>query len=680
MLRNTAIGLFAFVLAASGAQICDLNFKVCPGSYNGKTITVPMDVISLDPKFALCPEQVQVAGGSVNPPSIVFIIDNSGSMENSRSNPGSDPAHARFTKVSSLLDSILKIAPSAEVGVVIFATRLSYDYNKNGYLKRAYPADNSLLDAYVPLTQLNQKFANGRSGIDTLKYFLNATCTNGGCTVPAFSSQADANTDITLGFEAAKMAIAPAKAAKDNQYFIFLSDGLPNVLPSSDRYAMRNDFIKGVNDPTTFSIFFDPRGDAAPDTIVMMTDSIRVNGYSATNPKSNYWASSLPGTQLQGILQDQVLNQILSNVNATPATATLTVGGQTYNNVSVDAKEFIFPKRIPLSATETTLQFIYSYTYIDNTGGVSTKKQKSVPYTVTISRSSTATIPDSLAKTCRDPASLTLVAGGKTVTQVTDDKTNLEIRLKPSTGDVCTNCTVTVKPSVTNDKETVTLSTASGYYTGSFTRALTTPATPENGKLEHAVTDSIILVYVNPENPLETVRTSYPFIPSLPPSTVDWSLHNSFAQNDDVTIDTEVKDWVLVAPANLSVKADDGSANRFTTLSGNFSSEDSLRYVGFRVEASGPFKVQVYIYSNLGVLVNKLTFAVPASEYAKLEKGSKPDTRIMRVLWNNRTMDGGLVGTGAYIFRSQVTLDPESGKAPSAPLTNTRIVGVLRTR
>ena len=110
----------------AAAQTCNLVFDKCPGDFTAGTLTVPKNIIWLDPKIPFCQENVPVQTGTTQAvPSIVFIIDNSGSMgDDPLKSDATDPETARFTKTSDLLDSIYKSDPSTEVGLVIFSRRL----------------------------------------------------------------------------------------------------------------------------------------------------------------------------------------------------------------------------------------------------------------------------------------------------------------------------------------------------------------------------------------------------------------------------------------------------------------------------------------------------------------------------------------------------------------------------
>jgi hypothetical protein len=106
---------------------------------------------------------------------------------------------------------------------------------------------------------------------------------------------------------------------------------------------------------------------------------------------------------------------------------------------------------------------------------------------------------------------------------------------------------------------------------------------------------------------------------------------------------------------------------------------DSLRYVGNVIQASRAFRVEIQIFSNLGQFVNKIGFTISQGEFAKLSKSPSGNTRQLKVLWDNRTSNGNLAGTGAYILKTTVTLLSIPGIAEDeTSSTDYRLVGVLR--
>jgi hypothetical protein len=688
--RLMAVSAFcaAALMPARSAQICNLVFAKCPSNFTTSTIDVPKDVIWLDPVIPVCSENVQVVTGTNSPPpSIMFIIDNSGSMSNGdvdNSNSGNDPDEARFRVVKTLLDTIAAASPSAEVGMAIFTRRLQFDHRDNPFFKTAFPGDTSQHDSFVPLTALNKDFGNGAKGLDTLKALL-AYTGNGnlvyGTKLPASraNNSAAANnlrdgTDISLGFEAAKEAMKASKAAKGDQYFIFLSDGEPSTVDNI-REGFKNDFIQGVGAATTFTIFFksNTANPTAPQTIIDMTNAIKNNGYSTSNPKSAYYAINLPGSQLLTLIQSNILNPIFANTPGKPLTAVMDIGGTKYNSTTVNTQNFTFPQRVPIGATQTTVNLTYTYQYTDS----GKTKTKEVPYVLNLNRTNgTAPLIDGLTSACQDQGNIALFNKGNPVTVVTADHNDLDIHLTLANGETCNGCKVEVKPNKSADKENVTLAPASGFQTGNFGRETNATATSGDGKLQHLPTDSIIVTYINPENPLDVVRKAFPY--SDVSTVLNLIRHNDYSRGGDVVPTKVGEQFVLVTPGAVSATPTEGAKN-WGTIPSLTTAKDSLRYVGNVIQASRAFKVEIQIFTNLGQFVNKIGFTIPQGEFTKLSKSPTGNTRQLKVLWNSHTSAGNLAGTGAYILKTTVTLLSIPGIAEDeAVSTDYRLVGVLR--
>lgn len=697
MALGLTIGLSASVARAAGN--CEMVFQACPGSFGNAVLTVPKDVIWVNPVFPACQEQIQVSvGGPASPPSIVFIIDNSGSMseDKDKEGEGNDPDQARFNVVKTLLDSLRAASPQAEVGLVIFSRRLAFDHRDNPFFKTAFPGDTSQHDSFVPLTPLNRIFPDGTTGVDTLKALLKYhgkgnldyhTARPGSRPNPEYGPLSTRDgTDITLGFQAAKVAMQDSRADKSGQYFIFLSDGAPTNVDDG-RESMQDEFIQGANTPTTFTVFFKAGGSdpKAPANVVKMTENIRANGYSPGNPKSAYWALNLPGSQLLDLLQSNVINTILTQAVSKPKSATLEAAGKVLSNSSLAAGTFTFPQRIPLAPDQTVLNFTYTYTYEDS----GKTREKSFPYTLTVKRSqANAAFPDSIGSTCREPASLSLFHDGRSLERVTADQSRLKARLTLPPGEACASCPLQVMPSQGADRETLPTAASgpvsgagSGSYSAAFTREVSLSPAPGNGRLEHSARDSIVLVYRNPENPLDSVRRSFPYVDVQTGMSLEY--HNSVSKGQEQGVPGEGKHWLVTGPGAASVASDDPAqccaVLHGAGTDGALSREDSAKHVGLKVEASRAFRLELRVFSTLGQFVDKLTLTVPQSAFQNLEPGSKGGWKRLRILWRNRARNGSPVGTGAYVIKSTLTLLKVPGISDvETTLSGVRVIGVIR--
>jgi len=672
--------MMALASVAHSGRVCDLAFDGCPRSFANAVIKVPPEYIRLDLRVPHCDEFIHLSGGNPKPPSIVFIIDNSGSMNEN------DPMAARFDVVASLLDDIRNAEPSAAVGLVVFTRRLSFDHRENAFFRTAFPRDTSQHDSFVPLTPLDKAFPNGRTGLDTLASLLKHDAQGNliyATRLPASRANPVMNrldtrngTDISLGFMAAKEAMRDSKSDSAERFFVFLSDGAPST-PDFGREASVDEFIAGAGVPATFTVFFDTQNirPAAPATIVQMTANIRANGYSSANSKSGYWAVNQPGTQLEQVLRNNVVGNVLS-VPAKPKDLVLASGDSTFHAAAQDDQGFVFTRRLNLREDTTRMVLDYAYTYIDSSSGAPATKEEIVPYPLTIVRAA-GPLPAGLGGSCHDQAQVGLYRDGQPISAVTVDDVRLEARLTPPESLDCGHCGLEVSAGRFPDSESLALSPASGYLSGILNREESATPVPGDGRLQNTPSDSIVVVFVNPENPLDRVRRAYPYFgaPTLLRVAQDGGLVRPFPRPPD----PRAPAFVIVAPPAFR-PAPRGPGDQWR-LDPAPPVQESNRYAALTVTASRAFAVDMNVFSNLGNFVDRLEFTVGQGEFEKLSVGPAGHTRLLRVLWDGRSREGNPVATGAYIVKTTVRLLPVPGIAEdNAESTEYRRVGILRSR
>ncbi len=674
--------LFLAVTLCGASRNCSIALTECPTKFATTTIAVSNEVIWLNPNVPYCNEPVQLSP-SGPPTSIVFIIDNSGSMDEN------DPNVSRFKVVSSLLEGIFSVAPSTEVGLVIFTRRLAFDHRENSFFRTAFPEDTTQHDSFVPLTALNKSFPGGIRGLDTLRALLKHDALGNLAYVtklPAARNNSGMGrfdtrngTDISLGFQAAKLAMKDSKSDKSKHFFIFLSDGTPST-PDNGREGLVDEFITATATPPTMTVFFDSQHSPpiAPSTLVQMNNTLKANGYSINSAKSAYWAINTPGVNLEQILQVQVVGNIIF-LPTTPKDAVVSVGEKTFYSSSPDAKSFIFEKPIPLINANNQILLNYTYTYTDTTGGASTPKSKLVPYLVNIQRTthSAPNLGQGLVESCQESSDISLYHNGQKVSNVTADVESYEARLNLPAGQNCTECSllVTASSALSKDSENVALTAQDGYLSTTFKQEINLVPTLGDGRLQHRPMDSIVFFWQNPDNSLDRIRKVFPYIDFA--TVVNVSRQNDFVKTEN-TPKFLASEWLLVGPANLQIEKPSGG--RWRMYPGALTPEDSLNHIGVVLQASRAFKADIYIYTNLGQYVNKFSFGVSPVEFEKLPKKGVGSTRSMIVLWDSRTWDGHLVGTGAYVFQTNLTLLNIPGLNDDSPSQkNRRIVGVFRT-
>ncbi|MDD5673446.1 MAG: FlgD immunoglobulin-like domain containing protein [Chitinivibrionales bacterium] len=378
---------------------CNLTFTSCPENFIGDTIYVPQSVVALSGQVHACKSSSLITNvtGASAVPSIVFVIDNSGSMTST-----SDPGGSRFTVTRALLDTIYKVQPLAEVALVVFQEHLYFDPRTSQYFSKYFVPLSSTVNndgqpnqAYMRFLTLNATY-DGKKGIDVIKDVLathdstqsrNTTFTDL-IYKPQFTMQP--NTNINVAFEAAREAFANAKNPAGQQFVVFLSDGEPrgNSQMGLDSLA----FVAGTNVPTTFTVFF-TANNQAPSSLTMMIQSIRQNGYSATNPESALWNIQTSYDALLGLFMQNIMKYIL--VPGSPVK--MTVNGTRTSTTYLDSS-FVFPNSFPLTGEVTAFTLGIVYHYADTANNVRKDTTVNIPFY--LKRSGDTTLPAGLDKQC----------------------------------------------------------------------------------------------------------------------------------------------------------------------------------------------------------------------------------------------------------------------------------------
>ena len=83
----------------------------------------------------------------------------------------------RFKVTHDLIDTIYKVHPDAEIGLVVFSREVLYfDHRNNNLL---VPLEGQGDQSFMPLLQLNQKIKGNTTGLQA----LNDSCNRYGCQV-----------------------------------------------------------------------------------------------------------------------------------------------------------------------------------------------------------------------------------------------------------------------------------------------------------------------------------------------------------------------------------------------------------------------------------------------------------------------------------------------------------------
>ena len=552
--------IFLLLLFNSYSQVqelCEFIFTTCPKEFEGDTIRVPEKVIAMGSKVRSC--EGYFSAEESGPPSIMFVIDNSGSMSGLGSSMN-DRMGSRFSVPSALLDELYERMPDAEVGIAVFQNILYFD-NRDDPFFVALPGsvDGVPNQSYAPLTKLNQQMGKGRQGIDKLKEVLatdtlRARLSDGIVSdyvrlryVPGDTSKHTQYTNINVGFEAAKHAFTASSSARERRFIIFLSDGNPMgpMQAGMDPYY----FQRGENVPTTFTVFF-TSNNTAPQSLRTMTDNIRTNNYSVANPGSNLWTIETSHTALLSLIMNSMFGIIFS---AQPQAMAVTGVSVSDTSTTFIDSFFVFKDRIPLQRIITPFNMNFTFSSIDPLDGRTRDTTLNIEFYVKRDSDVSDTAPPGIEYICWPQAQLQILHGGVPVQEVYDTMQTIQVRYISGDPEVSRVwATVSTSP----DSEYVELNQHGQY-------RLSSPLTLERGGtgksadgiLGFNANDSIVAVFRNEQLPLDTVRVVVPIIPVADYIPVTATLRDTSGDGHIDRIDLSWTDTTKIRDLMPSVEA-----------------------------------------------------------------------------------------------------------------------------
>jgi len=560
-----ALTIFAgTAVGQTGERYCELSLRSCPETYDGKTLQVPLEVVSLSANIRAC-ATAEVNGVTTgDPPAIMFIIDHSTSMVSQTSEcsgGGCDPNGNRFRVTRALIDSIYKTFPNAEVGITIFSNGLVLDSDRDENLVQFASVDVSdsfgVRQSYMPLKPLNapaltggtNPFAGANASPSIIDVYR-GMFTQAAVGRWALKDRSEMRgTNISLAFEAALEEFKRTSIPKKDQYIIFLSDGSPGLIqsqtgvgPCTGHYwcGREYDFAEGTNTPTTYTVFL--QGNAinptAPDILQTMTTNVQNNGYSETNPQSSIWAVNAGYESLLNLMMDNIFTEMLTQTQGTPKKIVVESAGIIDSTDQVIDSAFDFGRMLPIDtgAIAPVKMGIYYTRQVDTvdvvTGqAVSFQRDEKLDYQFWIRR--TANPPadwatsQGLSSTCDSKPSIALLRGGVPIDTIKQNMTNLTVRFEKGGGFTYNRDNVPIVISNTNNTPCDTVWTDAirqsssssfredvNYIYWDFTLNTNQPnPSTANTQLEfQGVSDNIVFFYRNPYIPLDTIRLIIPYI------------------------------------------------------------------------------------------------------------------------------------------------------------------------
>ena len=540
-------------------EVCKFAYKGQPEDYINDTIVVPDEMVAMS-EYLYVGTPIDIVYDTIHQPSIMFVIDHSGSMYQSTGSV--DVWGNRFRVTHDLIDTILTHSPYAEVGVAVFNTYLYYDDRDEDIFETI--SQDTVYSAYIPLLQLNKDY-NGRKGYEIIKQYLETdtlrdttgmSVSNGDTTwivhkaiglkykSPWYDERA---THINAGFHAVKKAMQSAQYLLENHFVIFLSDGEASVgEPTADQYI--EEVKTGV--PTTFTVFFIEQGGQAPQTLIDMTTNIQNSNYSSTNPKSNLWEyQNTSYAQLMQFLMENVIQEILKQSVFNPTQ--IIVNGQQINNW--DTTGFLFPDLFPLVGWTTPFNFTIDYHVIKDTLNEQTGQLDTVEYDTTIIFDFDVEIDPNLGPLsdslfdvrCWD-RDLGFYFSGNLVPAITEVMDPLEIRFTYNAGQAQYDYTKAKVEVITTegqaqDKETFTLSKNGTVFSLSFPHKViddNQSPSQNDGTLQHYFIDTIVAVFRNEEDPRLPLDTLMIRVPTTFAGLVEIDIAEYYDNNADGYVDS----------------------------------------------------------------------------------------------------------------------------------------------
>ena len=504
--------LFLSVLVCIGTltaeEVCKFTYMGLPERIHNDTLDLPGDAVAMGSHVRVGNSSFLVMEGK--PSSVMMIIDNSSS------NWDTDPNCDRYKVMTAFLDSVYAKSPRTSVGLAVFGTTLWFDPADDALFQ---PLNNGSKGGYIPLLVLDSTYTGTNSnvgypkkGIEILKFYLQYKSIPPELLYSSFNFMGR-GTNINIGFEAAKDAMLASPSPKDRHFCIFLSDGEATEPANGDMFL----YVNGTGVPTTFTVYYTPDDSIqAFENLVKMTNNIKNNGYSSSNPLSNLWSIKTDYNTLMKLLMENVIKLIITS-QTTFVPTDLSVN--TIVSVSGwDSTGFEYGKLFPLIGKETVFKYNINYKM--------TKDSIVGTDTITVVIKDTATEVSFTANI--DPAlpvsdSVELSHWGRNlefyynntpINQVSETMNTLEIRFTEYKVDTLydyenVSIILTHSGGTVQDMETFLLDDMGSYLSFEFPRTVADPV-PGDGILQHQDPDNIIAIFRNADLPLDTLRISIP--------------------------------------------------------------------------------------------------------------------------------------------------------------------------
>jgi hypothetical protein len=250
-----------------------------------------------------------------------------------------------------------------------------------------------------------------------------------------------------------------------------------------------------------------------------MTNNIMANGYSSNNENSKAWALTSNYNALLKLMMDEIVTPMLSKSPGNAKNIVIKTPVMKDSTGNISNGEFILNRRLPID-TSAIMRVDMKIRNDVQVNATTTVRDSLFSYTFSVRR--TASPPSSweakqkLSSNCARAPTLDLQFGGVSLVggEVKGSMGVLDIVFDNTYG-LFEYGSVIVQvfgaDGSVADLVTVNLNKDGNVWTGKFPREVSTSANRTDNKLQHAIQDSIVLVFRNPDIPLDTIRISVPF-------------------------------------------------------------------------------------------------------------------------------------------------------------------------
>ncbi len=525
---------------ASAEEVCKFEYLDLPEKLNGDTLIVPTRTVAMSEYvYVGDPGEIITTG---NPCSIMLIVD----VSQSNYADNTDHEGVRYEVIDIVLDSIYNRNSKVKVGMVYLDSELYF--NPKNDVQIVEVSTGNYVGGYLKLLTLDETYSGTfvvadytwgdlisstpytEEGRDVLKLYTQTREHTGigGGRVPLYGPTFTVGpngsnfpgsgklTNLTASFDAAKDALNHSPHPKDKHFIIFFSDGghCDNLFPE--------DYIQGINTPTTFTIYYNPAAPQHLENLRIMTENIKTNNYSSSNEKyTNLWNMAMDKDSLVNLIVKDIISEIITSLTTFISHDTITVNGLEGIKLVWDSTGFKFADLFPLKGKYT--DFDYEIVYHIEKDSIINDGQDTIvvaeydstiyiDYTIEIDEGNS--VSDSVKLTWWG-RKLEFYHNGTLIASADESMDQLEVRFTEYEVDTLygykdVKVEITHVQGSSQDKENFTLTDNGSCFSHTFSRTLGNPNTGDN-TLQHQKPDSIVAIFRNPKLPLDTLRVAIPF-------------------------------------------------------------------------------------------------------------------------------------------------------------------------